>query len=155
MVFILNFYKTPDVNEIFDFVADFEDEENQVRKIGDEQRKFVFDVFSGIFNNLARLDEIIAPCCVSRPFARLDSVALAILRLAVYEIEFMEELPNAVSINEAIELAKVYGDEDSPAFINGLLGEVAKRQKANEKIAFQRAFGLPGVPESVPESNES
>jgi N utilization substance protein B len=57
----------------------------------------------------------------------LDSAALAILRLAVYEIAFMEEIPNAVSINEAIELAKVYGDDDSPAFINGLLGEVAKR----------------------------
>ena len=129
MVFILNFYKTPDVNEIFDFVADFEDNENRIGKIGAEQRDFVFGVFSGIFNNLARLDEIIAPCCESRPFARLDSVALAVLRLAVYEIMYMQEIPNAVSINEAIELAKAYGDDDSPAFINGLLGEIARRRE--------------------------
>jgi N utilization substance protein B len=124
MVFVLSFHKNPDIEEIFDFVADFED--GEIKKIDDEQRKSVFDIFSGIFNNLARLDEIIAPYCVSRPFARLDSVALAVLRLAAYEILFMNEIPNAVSINEAVELAKIYGDDFSPAFINALLGEVAK-----------------------------
>lgn len=52
-----------------------------------------------------------------------------ILRLAVYEILFCEEIPAAVTINEAVEIAKRYGDENSPAFINGILDRIAKSEE--------------------------
>ena len=51
-------------------------------------------------------------------------VDLTILRLAVYEIEWDEEVPQGVAINEAVELAKRYGGEESPSFINGVLGKI-------------------------------
>ncbi len=58
---------------------------------------------------------------------RLSKVALAILRLALYEMLYVDESPVSVAINEAIELAKTYGEEDEPPFINGILGAVARK----------------------------
>ena len=54
----------------------------------------------------------------------MGKVDLTILRLAVYEIEWDEEVPQGVAINEAVELAKRYGGEESPSFINGVLGKI-------------------------------
>lgn len=58
---------------------------------------------------------------------RLSKVTLAILRLALYEMQYVDESPVSVAINEAIELAKTYGEEDEPPFINGILGAVARK----------------------------
>ena len=55
----------------------------------------------------------------------MGKVDLTLIRLAVYEIRFEEEIPVKVSINEAIELAKKYGTDDSPAFVNGILAKFA------------------------------
>lgn len=57
---------------------------------------------------------------------RLSKVSLALLRLAIYELLFEEEIPVSVSINEAITLAKKYGGEDDAPFVNGVLGSIAK-----------------------------
>ena len=56
---------------------------------------------------------------------RMSKVDLTILRLAYYEMNFDEDIPVKVAINEAVELAKIYGGDDSPAFINGVLGKLA------------------------------
>ena len=56
---------------------------------------------------------------------RMGKVDLTLIRLAVYEIRFEEEIPVKVSINEAVELAKKYGTDDSPAFVNGILAKFA------------------------------
>jgi N utilization substance protein B len=58
--------------------------------------------------------------------SRMGKVELTILRLAVYEMLFDEDVPVTVAINEAVELAKKYGGDDTPAFINGVLAKVAK-----------------------------
>ena len=54
---------------------------------------------------------------------------IAILRLAIYEIYYSEEIPLSVAINEAVELAKEFGTDDSPAFVNGILGSIASENK--------------------------
>ena len=54
---------------------------------------------------------------------------IAILRLAIYEIYFSQEVPNSVAINEAVELAKEFGTEQSPAFINGILGNIVSTKE--------------------------
>lgn len=59
--------------------------------------------------------------------ARLSKVTLAILRLALYEMQYVDESPVSVAINEAVELAKKYGEDDEPPFINGILGAVARK----------------------------
>lgn len=62
---------------------------------------------------------------------RLSKVTLSILRLAIYEMLHVEETPVSVAINEAVELAKAYGSEDEPPFINGILGSVARKFDEN------------------------
>ena len=64
---------------------------------------------------------------------RLSKVALALLRLAVYEMLWEKSIPYSVSINEAVELAKVYGGKDDAAYINGVLASVSKSLPADEK----------------------
>lgn len=58
--------------------------------------------------------------------SRISKVALAILRVAIYEMLFEEDVPHSVSINEAVELCKIYGDKDAPGFVNGMLSSVDK-----------------------------
>lgn len=55
----------------------------------------------------------------------MGKVDLTLIRLAVYEIKYEEDIPTGVAINEAVELAKKYGTDDSPAFINGILAKIA------------------------------
>ena len=59
---------------------------------------------------------------------RLSKVTLAILRLAVYEIKYLEDIPDNVSVNEAVEIAKVYDIDDAPSFVNGVLSGVIKEK---------------------------
>ena len=60
---------------------------------------------------------------------RMNKVDLTILRLAVFEIRWDEEIPVGVAINEAVELAKKFSGEESPAFVNGVLGKIAQPEK--------------------------
>ena len=62
----------------------------------------------------------------------MPKVDLEILRLAVYEMLYDEDVPVSVAINEAVELAKKFGGDDSPSFINGILGKVARSQESKE-----------------------
>lgn len=59
---------------------------------------------------------------------RMGKVEVSLLRLATYEILYDEEIPEKVAINEAVELAKRYGTDDSSSFVNGILGELVKKQ---------------------------
>ncbi len=76
------------------------------------------------------IDAIIEQIAPEFPIEKINRVDLAILRLAVYEMEVTKTIPPKVAINEAIELAKEYGGEHSPAFVNGALGKLI--QKENE-----------------------
>ncbi len=61
--------------------------------------------------------------------SRMNKVDLTILRLAVYEMKWDEDIPEGVAINEAVELAKKFGGDDSPSFVNGVLGRLARQEK--------------------------
>ncbi|MBQ7876426.1 MAG: transcription antitermination factor NusB [Clostridia bacterium] len=72
------------------------------------------------------LNEKIAPLLKKWDVARLPKVSLAILQLAIYEIDNMDDVPDRVAVNEAVELAKKYGEDDTYKFINGVLAEYLK-----------------------------
>ncbi|MCR8745251.1 transcription antitermination factor NusB [Romboutsia lituseburensis] len=74
--------------------------------------------------NNDKINELINKYAKNWTIERMPKVDLAILRLAICEILFIEEIPNKVSINEAVEIAKVYCDDKTPKFINGILGSV-------------------------------
>ncbi|HIT45096.1 MAG TPA: transcription antitermination factor NusB [Candidatus Aphodovivens excrementavium] len=85
----------------------------------------------GVESHIATIDKELAATAENWSVHRMPIVDRSILRLAVYEMMFVDEVPVSVSINEAIELAKDFGGEDeSPRFINGVLGRIARRQES-------------------------
>lgn len=106
-------------------IADFSDEILEEKKIRNRQRDFALDLFKGVTEHLAQVDEAIVKHLKDWDFDRLGSIERATLRLGAYEIMF-GELDSAVIINEAIEVAKAFGSEQSPKFINGVLDAIAK-----------------------------
>lgn len=82
-----------------------------------------------IKNHINEIDEIIKNNIENWSFDRISKTDLAILRNAVAEIVFEDSIPNGVAINEAINLAKKYGDEKSYAFVNSVLGKIEKSKK--------------------------
>lgn len=80
----------------------------------------------GVYANLAEIDQLISANLIGWTINRLSRVVLSILRLAVYEIKFSNEIPTSVAINEAVELAKKFGADDDSSYINGVLGTIAK-----------------------------
>ena len=85
-------------------------------------------LFVGAIEHLELLDQLIAETSIDWQLSRMPLADKAILRLAIFEMMYVEDVPISVSIDEAVELAKVYGaEEKSPAFVNGVLGRIAKR----------------------------
>lgn len=102
--------------------ADVELNENQLDEIID--RKYLNEMVKNFELNKSTIDELISKYAKNWTINRMAKVDLAILRLAVCEILYVQNIPTKVSINEAIELAKLYCDDKSPKFINGILGSV-------------------------------
>lgn len=92
---------------------------------GDRQ-DFAWDLVRGVWDRRAELDAVIAKFSRHWKIARIARIELTILRLALYEILHLPDVPPKVAINEAVELAKRFGDENSKGFVNGILDAVAR-----------------------------
>ena len=92
-----------------------------------EPDEYILTVFSGVSEQVEQIDEIISENTVGWKIDRISKTALAILRLAIYEMKFMDDIPVSVSINEAVEICKKYAAEADASFVNGLLSTVAKK----------------------------
>lgn len=102
--------------------ADVELEETELSQFID--LKYSKELAESFNSNKESIDSLINKYAKNWTINRMAKVDLAILRLAICEILYMSEMPTKVSINEAIELAKLYCDDKSPKFINGILGSV-------------------------------
>lgn len=100
--------------------------ENNEDIIKDLDLSYINDVVFGVHNNLNDIDEAIKAALDKWKIDRISKVNLTILRLSVYEMKYVDDVPAKVAINEAIEIAKVYSDEKSVSFINGVLDKVLK-----------------------------
>lgn len=106
-----------------------DDEEGEGLKIvsfTDEEEGYVKTKYDSIVARLPELDDIINKNSKGWDVGRIGKVDLAILRLAVYEVLFDDDIPVGVAIDEAVELAKKYGQDESSSFVNGILASVAK-----------------------------
>ncbi|MDD6816527.1 MAG: transcription antitermination factor NusB [Firmicutes bacterium] len=90
-----------------------------------KQKQYVKELLTAICENISRVNDTIDSCSEGWPVSRMTKMDLAIIRLAVGEILFMDDIPAAVSINEAVELARTYGTDQSPKFVNAVLGKIA------------------------------
>jgi N utilization substance protein B len=89
------------------------------------------DLLQGIPSHLGELDELLKPS-LDRAIESVDPVERAILRIGAYELKHKIEIPYRVVINEAVELAKVFGAEQGHKFVNGVLDQVARKVRAVE-----------------------
>ena len=87
---------------------------------------YIKDTFFGVYSNIGDIDKIISDNAVGWSINRLSKTALAVLRLSVYEMKFVSEIPVAVSINEAVEILKKYATKQDASYVNGILSTVSK-----------------------------
>ena len=101
--------------------------------LSEENHLFVSNLIDCIINNTDDNDNYIRKFATAWPVEQLSLIDRNILRLAIYEILIDQMVPLKVAINEAVELAKVYGSDSSPRFVNGVLGSLAPRQNENRQ----------------------
>ena len=83
-------------------------------------------LYSGVIEEMDKLNEIIASYSKGWKVHRLPEVTGTVLRIGVYEMKYVDEVPNSIAINEAVEIAKKYGSGDDASFVNGILGSLAR-----------------------------
>lgn len=96
------------------------------KNLSDEDKKFIENTINGVKEHLEEIDKVIFSKITGRSMDRVFKVDLAILRIAVYELLYVKNLSYKVVANEAVEIAKKYGKDNSHSFINGILREVIK-----------------------------
>lgn len=102
----------------------YEDNDNKP-----DEKEYIEMVLKGVKENLEEIDNIILSKLKNWSLERIAKIDLAILRLAIYEINYMDDIPVKVSANEAVELAKTYGNNDSKSFVNGVIAKVIESKE--------------------------
>jgi len=102
-------------------------------KLSDEVREFTLILVKGVLSNLSEIDKVINNYTNNWSLERITNIDRNILRMAIYEILYLNNIPKSVSINEAVELAKKYGTKSSFSFVNGVLGKIDKNDKIMKK----------------------
>jgi N utilization substance protein B len=97
-------------------------------ELDEKMGKFVSQITMGVWPIVAELDAFIAEHAPEWPLDQVATIDRNIIRIALWEFAVSENIPIKVAINEAVELAKVFGSDSSPRFINGVLGSLASRQ---------------------------
>ncbi|WP_374447072.1 transcription antitermination factor NusB [Providencia sp.] len=105
-------------------IAEVEYEFIAEQDMSDVDVNYFRELLSGVATNATKLDQLMTPY-LSRQLEELGQVEKAILRVSMFELSFREDVPYKVAINEGIELAKVFGAEDSHKFVNGVLDKAA------------------------------
>ncbi len=106
-------------------------ESNELSK---EVKEFTIILVRGVISNLAEIDKEIKNYTNNWSLERITNIDRNILRIAIYEILYINNIPKSVSINEAVELAKKYSTKSSFSFVNGVLGKINKIDKILKKI---------------------
>ena len=119
MLFRVEFHDQADFDEQ---IALFEDE---LASLNEKDMLYIKEKCNGIFEKINEIDAAVNEVSTGWKTSRMGKVDLSIIRLAVYEIKYEDDIPLKVSINEAVELAKKFGTDDSPAFVNGILAKFA------------------------------
>jgi transcription antitermination factor NusB len=98
---------------------------NSIAELKEDDQQYMQEKYALVKEHLAEIDELINANASGWKTTRMSKVDLAILRLAIYEVKFDDDVPPSAAINEAVELAKRFGGDESAKFINGILGVIA------------------------------
>lgn len=122
-IFLMLFRK--EFHENHDLLEQMEIYLSELKKPTVEEYAYLTNRFQTILEKLNEIDNLISGVASGWTLSRMGKVELTILRLAVFEMRFDEDIPVKVAINEAVELAKTFGGDDTPGFINGVLAKLA------------------------------
>lgn len=122
LLFQMNFWRAEEFETQIELF--FEEQEQEIDEINKE---FIETEAIGAFDLKEELDKLIDEAAKDWTVQRMSKVDLTILRLAMYEIKYREDIPNGVAVNEAVELAKKYSSDEAPAFVNGILAKITDR----------------------------
>ena len=120
MLFRIEFNSAEEMKEQEGFY--FEELEEATGK----DQEYILDKYRAIVEKKDEIDALLNEVSEGWKTSRMNRVDLTIMRLAVYEIKWDEDVPTGVAINEAVELAKKYSSDDGPSFVNGILAKVVK-----------------------------
>lgn len=119
--FIILFEKSFNEDMSFDEIVDIAIETEVV-----EKDEFMSEILNAVNEKSAEIDEEIKKNLKGWTMSRISKVSLALLRMAICEIKCFDDIPVGVSINEAVEICKIYGSDEDKSFVNGVLGSVAR-----------------------------
>lgn len=119
MVFGIEFYGCEEMPEQIELYF------QQLEDTREKDREYIQSKAQAIAGRKEEIDALINDCASGWKTSRMNKVDLTVLRLAVYEMKWDEDVPVSVAINEAVELAKKFGGGESPSFINGVLAKLA------------------------------
>lgn len=119
LIFEKDFRKDTTCSEIINSAAEY--------FTTDEIKKepYVSNTFNGVFENIEEIDALIKDASSNWDSERISRVSKAILRLAVYEVKFVPDIPIKIAVNEAVELSKKYDEDKAFSFVNGVLAKIA------------------------------
>ncbi len=109
-----------------------DDREEQIKAVMDENdltakdREYIHDVINGVMDNTVNIDNIIEKHSKGWKISRIPKIDLSILRVGIFETIYRSDIPFSVSVNEAVELAKKFSNEESGSFINGVLSKIPR-----------------------------
>lgn len=126
IIFAENFQNEEIIPE--DAVTALLKENEQGEEINKEDMEYIKEISHGVYSNIKLIDEKIEKHLKGWTMDRICKTDLAILRLAIYEILYRDDIPDKVSVNEAVELAKAFSEESSPSFINGVLAGILNKK---------------------------
>jgi len=115
----------------------------------DNDKKYIRGIVDGVEEKTALLDSIIEKYAMGWKISRLSKIDLSVLRIGIYEILYREDIPFSVSVNEAVELAKKYSNEDAGAFVNGLLAKVSKADSSVQAHEAGNESGISEAPDDL------
>jgi len=110
-------------------------EQSQDLELTEQGRSFAGQLVRGSCEHRQEIDSVMAEVAHDWSVSRMSPTDRNIIRIAVYEMLHLDEVPIASSIDEAVEIAKIYGSADSPRFVNGILGSLAERLRGGSDTA--------------------
>ncbi|MEE0980642.1 MAG: transcription antitermination factor NusB [Acutalibacteraceae bacterium] len=119
--FIVLFEKSFNEEQSFDEIVEIAIESEVI-----EKDKFMNSILKSAEENLVDIDAEIEKNLKGWSKSRISKVSLALLRMAIAEMKYIDDVPVGVSINEAVEICKIYGSDEDKSFVNGVLGSVAR-----------------------------
>ena len=123
MLFVIEFHEREDIKEqALGYIESLN--ESRVEDCSEKDRDYMLTKLDNIVDAVGEIDKVIEEASVGWQLKRMNKVDLTVLRLAVYEIRYDEDIPNKVAVNEAVEIAKKFGGDSSPSFVNGILAKV-------------------------------